>query len=178
MAREKRGRGLIGENRYVWSKEATRIRCAAQGILQVAYNNYKWHITFKNCESLLYAQNRNIIHKCVCVSNSVMSDTLWSHGLAHQALLFMEFSRQEYWSGLLFTSIPQFLKVEKKKVVMASILKWLIEEQFFLVLTLLGFHFYDLKFDPWVGKIPWRRKWQPTPVFLPGEFHEQQGLVG
>ena len=26
-------------------------------------------------------------------------------------------------------------------------------------------------FDPWVRKIPWRRKWQPTPVFLPGEFH-------
>ena len=27
--------------------------------------------------------------------------------------------------------------------------------------------------DPWVGKIPWRRKWQPTPVFLPGKFHGQ-----
>ena len=26
-------------------------------------------------------------------------------------------------------------------------------------------------FDPWVGKIPWRRKWQPTPVFLPGISH-------
>ena len=25
-------------------------------------------------------------------------------------------------------------------------------------------------FDPWVGKIPWRKKWLPTPVFLPGEF--------
>ena len=25
-------------------------------------------------------------------------------------------------------------------------------------------------FNPWVGKIPWKRKWQPTPVFLPGEF--------
>ena len=25
-------------------------------------------------------------------------------------------------------------------------------------------------FDPWVGKVPWRRAWQPTPVFLPGEF--------
>ena len=24
-------------------------------------------------------------------------------------------------------------------------------------------------FDPWVGKIPWKRSWQPTPVFLPGE---------
>ena len=26
-------------------------------------------------------------------------------------------------------------------------------------------------FDPWVGKIPWSRKWQPTPLFLPGESH-------
>ena len=33
-------------------------------------------------------------------------------------------------------------------------------------------------FDPWIGKIPWRRKWQPTPVFLPGEFHGQRSLVG
>ena len=34
------------------------------------------------------------------------------------------------------------------------------------------------RFNPWVGKIPWRRKWQPTPVFLPGEFHGQRNLVG
>ena len=34
------------------------------------------------------------------------------------------------------------------------------------------------KFDPWVGKIPWRRKWQPTPVFLPGKFHGQRSLAG
>ena len=33
-------------------------------------------------------------------------------------------------------------------------------------------------FDPWVGKIPWRRAWQPTPVFLPGESHGQRSLVG
>ena len=32
--------------------------------------------------------------------------------------------------------------------------------------------------DPWVGKIPWRRKWQPTPVFLPGESHGQRSLAG
>ena len=32
-------------------------------------------------------------------------------------------------------------------------------------------------FDPWVGKIPWRRKWQPTPVFLPGESHGRRSLV-
>ena len=33
-------------------------------------------------------------------------------------------------------------------------------------------------FDPCIGKIPWRRKWQPTPVFLPGEYHGQRSLVG
>ena len=32
-------------------------------------------------------------------------------------------------------------------------------------------------FHPWVGKIPWRRKWQPSPVFLPGESHGQRSLV-
>ena len=33
-------------------------------------------------------------------------------------------------------------------------------------------------FDPWVGKIPWRRKWQSTPVLLPGKSHGQRSLVG
>ena len=33
-------------------------------------------------------------------------------------------------------------------------------------------------FYPWVGKIPWRRKWPPTPVFLPGKFHGQRSLAG
>ena len=34
------------------------------------------------------------------------------------------------------------------------------------------------RFDSWVGKIPWSRKWQPIPVFLPGKFHGQRSLVG
>ena len=34
------------------------------------------------------------------------------------------------------------------------------------------------RFDPWVGKIPWSRKGQPTPVFLPGKSHEQRSVVG
>ena len=33
-------------------------------------------------------------------------------------------------------------------------------------------------FEPWVGKIPWRRTWQPTPVFLLGESHGQGSLMG
>ena len=33
-------------------------------------------------------------------------------------------------------------------------------------------------FDPWIGKIPWRRKWHPNPGFLPGKSHGQRSLVG
>ena len=32
--------------------------------------------------------------------------------------------------------------------------------------------------DPWVGKVPWRREWQPTPVFLPGESYGERNLAG
>ena len=38
-------------------------------------------------------------------------------------------------------------------------------------------HAFDV-FNPWVGKILWRRKWQPTPVFLPRESHGQRSLAG
>jgi len=36
----------------------------------------------------------------------------------------------------------------------------------------------ECRFNPWVGKIPWRRKWQPTPVFLAEKSQEQRSLVG
>ena len=34
------------------------------------------------------------------------------------------------------------------------------------------------RFNPWVGRILWSRKWQPTPVFLPEESHGERSLVG
>ena len=36
----------------------------------------------------------------------------------------------------------------------------------------------DLGLIPWVGKIPWRKEWQLTPVLLPGQFYGQRSLVG
>ena len=36
----------------------------------------------------------------------------------------------------------------------------------------------ETQFKPWVQRISWRREWQPTPVFLPQEFHGQKNLVG
>ena len=37
---------------------------------------------------------------------------------------------------------------------------------------------WEPRFSPWVGKIPWRREWHPTPVFLPGASHGQRSLEG
>ena len=36
----------------------------------------------------------------------------------------------------------------------------------------------ETEFNPWVGKFPWRKKWQPTLVFLPGESHGLRNLAG
>ena len=36
----------------------------------------------------------------------------------------------------------------------------------------------ESRFNPWVRKIPWRQKWQPTPILLPGEFHGKRTLAG
>ena len=33
-------------------------------------------------------------------------------------------------------------------------------------------------FDPWIRKIPWKKAWQPTSVFLPGESHQKRSLTG
>ena len=46
---------------------------------------------------------------------------------------------------------------------------WLRQKRILLQWRRLGF-------DLWVGKIPWRREWRPTPVFLPGEFHGQRSM--
>ena len=45
-------------------------------------------------------------------------------------------------------------------------------------LTCQGRRCKGLLVHPWVGKIPWRWKWQPTPVFLPGGSHGQEGPGG
>ena len=52
--------------------------------------------------------------------------------------------------------------------------------QVVLVIKNLATNAEDMRhgFDPWVAKIPWRREWPPTPVFLPGESHGQRSLVG
>ena len=53
-------------------------------------------------------------------------------------------------------------------------------EHYVLVVKNLPANVGDIRhgFNPWVGKIPCRRKWQPTPVFLSGQAHGQRSLAG
>ena len=72
--------------------------------------------------------------------------------------------------------------LEKEMATHSSILAWGIPwwaSQVVLLVKNLPAIEGDVQcgFDPWVGKIPWRA-WQPTPVFLPGEFHGQRSLAG
>ena len=77
---------------------------------------------------------------------------------AYQTPPSMGFSRQEYWSGLPLPSPPGGAS-GKESACQCSRHK-------------------RLRFYPWVRKIPWSRKWQPTPVLLPGKFHGRRSLVG
>ena len=99
------------------------------------------------------------------------------------------------WS--LKSYIRSLCKSEKKKLSMMYISSIVIEQQIGRLMK-VNFHFekwfafteWWLRresiclqcrrpgFDPWVGKIPWRRKWQSTPVLLPGKSHGQRSLVG
>ena len=59
-----------------------------------------------------------------------------------------------------------------------SYVQWQGDIYFLLDGTVLKNQCRRRGFDPWVGKMPWSGKWQPTPVFLPGKFHGQRSLAG
>ena len=58
-----------------------------------------------------------------------------------------------------------------KGVILPGIPRWLNDKE-------SACQFRRHGFDPWVRKISWRRKWQPTPAFLPEKYHGQKSLVG
>ena len=117
----------------------------------------------------------------------------------------MEFSRQEYWSGLPFPSPGNLLdqpgieplapalagkffiiwatrgvyiisEIAKNSIYWVLILPWWLRP--YRICLQCRRHWTQPRFNSWVRKIPWRRKWQLPPVFLPGEFCEQRSQVG
>ena len=116
--------------------------------------------------------------------------------VACQAPLSMEFLRQEYWSGLPFPSQEALPNPGMEPTSPALAGRYQLSQQespFWFLVTVfsigLGLPRWlrqericlqcgRPEFDPWIGKISWRRTWQPTPIFLPGESHEQRILAG
>ena len=113
--------------------------------------------------------------------------TLWT--IAHQAPLSIGFSRQDYWSVLLFSSPgdlpdpgiePLSLTSPGRPIyIYIHAYIYIHNLSIYICMYILGLPWWlrgkestcqcrRHRFDPWVGKIPWRRKWQPTPVFLLG----------
>ena len=111
--------------------------------------------------------------KVKSLSHVQLSVTPWTIYIVHHAPPAMGFSRQEYCSGL---PCPSPGDLSDSGIEPGSPALW--------VDTLpseppgkpvLPWQLSDKESpDPWVGKIPWRRTWQTTPVFLPGKSHGQR----
>ena len=118
--------------------------------------------------------------------------TLWT--IAHQAPLSMEFSRQEYWSGLPFPPPGESSRPRDRTQDSCIAVRFITTEPPGKPLVIHQRAFRGLlwwpngkesacqcnspEFDPWVRKIPWRRKWQPTLVLLPGKSFGKKSLAG
>ena len=77
--------------------------------------------------------------------------------------------QHEYWSGL---------PLEVYKLMYITRWAWASQLAQWLKIRLPIQETLRYEFKLWVGKIPWRRKWQPTPVFLPWKSHGLRSLVG
>ena len=103
-------------------------------------------------------------------------------------------SRQEYWTGLPCPPPGDLPNPGIKPVSLMSPASrfFFVVFFFFTTSTTLGLPWWHsgkespcqcrrlrrCGLDPWSGKIPWSKKCQPTPVFLPGKFHGQRSLEG
>ena len=106
------------------------------------------------------------------------SNSLQPYELAHQTPLSMGFSRQEYWSGLPWpspggSSHVSYVSCISKQVLYHRDFPGGLEGKASVCLQCRR-----PGFDPQVGKISWRRKWQPTPVLLPVKCHRWRSLLG
>ena len=129
-----------------------------------------------------------------CFSHVLLFATLWT--VAHQAPLSMGFSRQEHWNGLpcpLPGNLPDPGIEPRSPALEADSLPskppgkpiyiYILFQILFPCRLLQNTEHNSLYIvgPCWLSilcTVPWRRKWQPTPVFLPGESHGRRSLVG
>ena len=129
------------------------------------YRDQKWFQTAPVLMSKNRFSTHNRAHCCSLLGSHTMeSEGLllsWTHG--HACFAF-EFSRLYSGSILRFC----FFWLSSNSVCKYKCLRWLR----------ICLQSRRPRFHPWVRKIPWKKEWLPTPVFLPGRFHGQKSLVG
>ena len=130
-------------------------------------------------------------------SHQIMSDSLQPHGLQHARLLCPPLSPgvcsdscplNQWCHPTISSSVTPFFSCPQSFPASVSFpMSWFLEsggqsEWFFLIhgqiICLQCRRHRKCRSDPWVGIVHWRRKWQPTSIFLPGESHVQRSLVG
>ena len=107
-------------------------------------------------------------------SRSVMSDLATPWAAAFQAPPSMGFSRHECWSGAPLYSPWMLINVSLS---LPSLETYTIGGASGKGSAYQCRRWKRQGFSPWIRKIPWRRKWHPTPVFLPGKFHGHRSLA-
>ena len=109
-------------------------------------------------------------------SNSIMRGLTWLLNLRHGAGVINQGGLPKSLVYQKYNFILTIMKIFKKMYILkrsrACVGASLVAQ------TVENLPAGDLGSIPWIGKIPWRREWLPTPVFLPGEFHGQRSLIG
>ena len=111
--------------------------------------------------------------KCILTALTLLqSDKIAFNPAKHKVSHFASFIRLFVRSQIFVARKKDFLQPDPLPI---TIQFWNLSV---LLTAWLSDRFRRHRFDPWVGKIPWRRKWQPTPVFLPENSHGQKSLEG
>ena len=114
----------------------------------------------------LLLRHKYCCHFCVCPSESFYLTFIYAGRSVGNILVCLFFHK---WYHIIHT-VQQRASLTQQ---------YLLQICNHVLLTKLS-HFRPERhrFDPWSGKIPWSRKWQPAPVFLPGKSHAQRSCMG
>ena len=124
---------------------------------------------------LLLSQSCHLMH----LNNQQMLIILSSQGYykISRILWFFSFLRNVYWDCYapitknMWNKIKQYFVKFKTIYILCGLPWWCGGKESTCQCRRYGFSL-------WIGKLPWRRKWRPTTVFLPGKSHGQRRLVG
>ena len=141
------------------------------------------HVSVGFCTSLEHQYSHlDYNHWSSAYATSVWSSLAFNHLSVPKGCLPLTLNWPSYFSSVSLQQPPLSLKSHSYNTYTNSFCLWSVSildceplhcKDYMLIMRFTGkestCQCKRHRFDPWVGKIPWRRKWQPTPVFLPGK---------